>query len=460
MLSGTSGKGGSMGKGISRRGLLVASGAGALGSAAAGLDARAAEGGASVARAFFRKAGIPEAKGTRVVIIGGGWSGLIAAKALRRDEPAIDVVLIEKNASFFSCPLSNLWLVDKLPMEKLAHSYLDAARANRYIYLHAAVADIDRESRTVYTDKGTVGYDYLMIAPGIDYDYASVGVTDSAQEFALKSAFPAAFKPGSEHLTLRKKLASFEHGTFLLTVPDGNYRCLAAPYERAYLIADYFKRNRIQGKVILLDANVRPQFGADPLFAAVRDLYAGVLEHVQGVQITGVDVEKRRVETSTGSFTFDDAAIYPRIRGAKLLERAGLADLSSRQLEARIDPISYHVPDDDRVFIAGDARPTPLPKSGFVANTEAYHVASILAQRIKGSAAPAAPLSGSGTCYVAVGAEPIQSVAFKVNFGWAAGHATGQHEYSETTESLGKLSENLGKANIEWGRSLFAEMFT
>jgi len=449
-----------MGKGISRRNLLAASGAGALGAAAGSWDARAAEGGASVARAFFRKADIPAAKGPRVAVIGGGWSGLIAAKALRREDPAIDVVLIEKNASFFSCPLSNLWLVEKLPMELLAHSYLDAARANRYIYLHAAVADIDRESRTVYTDKGTVGYDYLVVAPGIDYDYASIGVTDREQEFALRSAFPAAFKPGSEHLTLRKKLAGFERGAFLLTVPDGNYRCVAAPYERACLIADYLKRNRIAGKVILLDANAQPQFGADPLFAAVRELYPGLIEHVQGVQVTGVDVEKRRVETAMGSFTFDDAAIYPRILGAKLLETAGLADPSSRQREARIDPIGYHVPDDDRVFIAGDARPTPLPKSGFVANTEAYYVASIVAQRIKGGAAPAAPLSGSGMCYVAVGAEPIQSVAFKVSFGWEWDAGAGKHEYRQSSESFGNLSDRLGKANIEWGRSLFSEMFS
>ncbi len=453
-------KGVSMGKGISRRNFLAASGTGVLGAAASSGRARAAEGGASAARAFFRKADIPKAKGPRVVVIGGGWSGLIAAKALCRKDSAIDVVLVEKNASFFSCPLSNLWLVDKLPMEKLAHSYLDAARANRYVYLNAAVADIDRESRTVYTDKGTVGYDYLIIAPGVDYDYASIGVTGEEQEFALRSAYPAAFKPGSEHLTLRKKLAGFERGVFLLTVPDGNYRCVAAPYERACLIADYLKRNRIAGKVVLLDANAQPQFASDPLFAAVRELYPDFIEHIQGVQVTGVDVEKRRVETSTGSVPFSDAAIYPRIRGAELLETAGLVDPASRQREARIDPIGYHLPGDDRVFIAGDARPMPLPKSGFVANSEAYYVASIVAARIKGGGAPAAPLSGSGMCYVAVNAEPLQSVAFKVNFGWEVDAATGKHEYRQTTESFGNLSEHLGKANIEWGRSLFAEMFT
>ncbi len=449
-----------MNKGISRRDLLAASGAGAV-SAAAGSKSALAQGGEPVAaRAFFRKADIPAAKGPRAVVVGGGWSGLIAAKALRREDPAIDVVLVERNASFFSCPLSNLWLVEKLPMEVLAHSYLDAARANRYIYLNAAVADIDRENRTIYTDKGTLGYDYLILAPGIDYDYSSVGVADSEHEFALKSAFPAAFKPGSEHLTLRNKLANFESGVFLLTVPDGNYRCVAAPYERACLIANYLKRNRIAGKVILLDANAQPQFASDPLFAAVRELYPDFIEHVQGVQITGVDVEKRKVETSTGSVPFSDAAIYPRIRGAKLLETAGLVDPASRQREARIDPIGYHLLDDDRVFIAGDARPMPLPKSGFVANSEAYHVASLVAQRIKGSSAPAVPLSGSGMCYVAVNTEPLQSIAFKVSFGWEVDASTGKHEYRQSVESLGNFSEHLGKANIQWGRSLFAEMFS
>ena len=45
----------------------------------------------------------------------------------------------------------------------------------------------------------------------------------------MKTNYPAGFMPGSEHLSIKNKLAEFEGGVFVLTVPQGNYRCLPAP---------------------------------------------------------------------------------------------------------------------------------------------------------------------------------------------------------------------------------------
>ena len=61
---------------------------------------------------------------------------------------------------------------------------------------------------------------------------------------------------------------------FLLTVPTGNYRCLPAPYERACLIGDYFKKNKIKGKIVLLDPGEKPFAPKAPGFlAAFSELY-------------------------------------------------------------------------------------------------------------------------------------------------------------------------------------------
>ncbi|MEE1544871.1 MAG: FAD-dependent oxidoreductase, partial [Alphaproteobacteria bacterium] len=45
--------------------------------------------------------------GKRVVVIGGGWGGNTAAKYIRMQDPGIEVVLIEREAAFRSCPISN-----------------------------------------------------------------------------------------------------------------------------------------------------------------------------------------------------------------------------------------------------------------------------------------------------------------------------------------------------------------
>ncbi|XVN73959.1 hypothetical protein AAEX37_01036 [Oligella sp. MSHR50489EDL] len=51
-------------------------------------------------------------KGPRIVICGGGWGGMTAARHLKEKLPEADVILLEKNPTFWSGPMSNKWLID------------------------------------------------------------------------------------------------------------------------------------------------------------------------------------------------------------------------------------------------------------------------------------------------------------------------------------------------------------
>ena len=46
----------------------------------------------------------------RVVVVGGGFAGATAAKYIRKWGPNIEVILVERNPEFISCPMSNLVL--------------------------------------------------------------------------------------------------------------------------------------------------------------------------------------------------------------------------------------------------------------------------------------------------------------------------------------------------------------
>src|SRR5712691_7326293 len=46
----------------------------------------------------------------RVVVVGGGWGGATAAKYVRLGDPSIEVILLEPNRQFISCPFSNVML--------------------------------------------------------------------------------------------------------------------------------------------------------------------------------------------------------------------------------------------------------------------------------------------------------------------------------------------------------------
>lgn len=441
---------------LSRRGFLRAGGTAAAGSAAAtiGLGSTAQPTAAAVMGASSRPAPLGHAMGPRVVVVGGGWSGLTMAKYLKKENADFDVVLLEPSSMFFSCPLSNLWLTGVVDMPLLTHSYTTAAHNGGYTWLQGSLVDLDRDARKAFTSVGTIDYDYIVLAPGIDYNYGSIGVEDPAEAAMIAQAYPAAFRPGSEHLTLKDKLDNFDEGVFLMTVPEGNYRCLPGPYERAALVASYFKMEDIPGKVVLLDPNPKPTIKADGFLAAFNELYSDNLEYVTSTKIESVDLANQKVVTDFGEQEFADAAIYPRVRASRLIEALGLADMANPQMEAAIDPLKYNVAGDEHTYITGDSRPMPFSKSGNTANTEAHHVAKRIAAHAAGKDIPW--VSPQTICYSMVSADDQESIMVDAKYahdGSGAGWG-----FTDVT-LIEDRSKDLGKANIEWGKGLFRDMF-
>jgi sulfide dehydrogenase [flavocytochrome c] flavoprotein subunit len=442
---------------ISRRTLFKLTGATVAAAAAGGIGGLAPAPAAAAMRknpALHRNADLPKAKGPRVVVVGGGWSGLTMAKYLKKENPKFDVVLVEKNATFMSCPISNLWLAGVVNLEFLTHSYLDAAKNNDYLFLGATVIDVDRGSRKVFTDQGVLNYHYLVLAPGIDYNYAAIGVKDPADEYALRTIYPAGFIPGSEHLSLKHKLDTFEGGVFLLTTPSGNYRCLPGPYERTCMVAAIFKKNKIKGKVLLLDANPDITIKANGFHAAFDDLYKGIVEYKPSSQIKSVNVAKREVHTEFDTYKFDDAAIYPRVRASRLIEDLGLADPKSPQMEAHIDVMKYNVLGDERVYVTGDSRPMPYSKSGNTANSEAQFVAKVIASRAAGKEIPWR--SPHTVCFSAVSTDPLQSISVDAHYKYNPAKKSFAFDKVHMVE---KWDAARGQANLEWARGLYRDIF-
>ena len=83
----------------------------------AGLALLAAGCGPAIKGDFAPKAG------RRVVVIGGGWGGATAAKYVRLADPSIEVVLLEPNQQFVSCPFSNLVLSGVRSIDSLTFGY-------------------------------------------------------------------------------------------------------------------------------------------------------------------------------------------------------------------------------------------------------------------------------------------------------------------------------------------------
>lgn len=396
---------------------------------------------------------------TKVVIVGGGWSGLSIAKNLKLFSPDTEVVLVEQKDQFVSCPMSNLWLVDRVNLEYLTHDYLQAARNNNYTFFQATATGMDKEKKVLFTTNGDLEYDYIVFAPGIDYDYSFI--TDNPElENRLRQEYPAGFKPGSEHLTLKKKIQNFEEGTFIMTIPAGNYRCLPAPYERACLVADYFKSKNLDAKILLLDENNDITIKEHGFHTAFNELYSDYIEYHPNSKIESIYLDEKRIETEFKEFEFDDASFYPRVKGAKILETVGIAkDTVFNRLEGNINGLTYEVIGHPNIYVAGDARPMGFSKSGNTASTEGLFVAKLIANKINGIVKT--PWQSPTTlCFSAVAMNPERAIF--VNSMYAYDEKKKRFGFATPkTSEVWKGQEGLtnAKAQYDWANALYKYMF-
>ncbi len=397
---------------------------------------------------------LPAAKGPRVVVVGGGWSGLTMAKYLKRNKPDFDVILVEKKAGFVSCPLSNLWLAGQIDLEFLSHSYIEAAKNNDYIYFNATVIGADRVSRKLYTDQGYIAYDYLVLAPGIDYDYGRMGVEDPAQVQMLQTKHPGGFKGISEILAIKHKLQTFEGGDFLMTVPSGNYRCMAAPYERACMAAAIFKKRGIKARIQLLDMNPAIRIKSDGFARAWETYYSNIIQYESSVEVSAIDPQSGRLETDFDEYEFDDAIIYPPVRASRLIEALDLVDPISPQKEANIDPFKYHVMGDEHVYVTGDSRSQPFSKSGNTANSEAKYVAELIAAHAQGREIDWR--SPQTMCFSGVTIDPVESMSIISSYRFDDKEQ--RFEFTRV-HPIEEWSTTSGQAGFAWAEGMFKDMF-
>src|SRR5262245_5065921 len=95
---------------------------------------------------------MPEAS-RRVVVTGGGWGGATAAKYVRAEDPAIDVVALEPNRSFVSCPFSNLVLSGVRTIDSMTFGY-DGLGKRGVKLIHESAAAIEPDRRRVRVGEG------------------------------------------------------------------------------------------------------------------------------------------------------------------------------------------------------------------------------------------------------------------------------------------------------------------
>jgi len=444
-----------MTKKVNRRRFLQTSASAALtATISSRVNAEATPSGPMIGGRLSAPAALPKSKGPRVVIVGGGWSGLTMAKYLKKYHPAFDVVLLDKNEQFVSCPISNVWMADQVNLDFLTHSYVEAAQNNNYLFINAVALELDRTSKVLVTTMGSINYDYLVLAPGIDYDYGRIGIDNPEDEYALRMKYPAGFNDASEIISIKHKLHNFKGGTLVLTVPSGNYRCIAAPYERACMAAAILKKRNIRGKILLLDMNPGIRIKAEGFNRAFEEYYSDYIQYEPSTEISGVNLQDKQIETDFDSYGFDDAVIYPPVRAASIIEQFGLIDKNSSQKEAAIDKFKYHLVDDEHIYVTGDSRSQPFSKSGNTAHSEAKYVAEVIVAHANGKEIPWR--SPQTMCFSGVKIDPLESMSIIAFYTFDNREKTFAFD---RTHLMDKWDSRAGQAGLAWAEGMYRDMF-
>lgn len=405
---------------------------------------------------------IARGKVPRVVICGGGWGGVTAAKYLRQYAPHLEVVLLERNPVFFSCPMSNKWLVGVVDTAYLTHDYLAVSEKHGYRFIQTEILEVERDRKRVITAAGALDYTYLIMSPGIRYHYEAWYGNDRRMAEATRARFPAAYIPSAEHFRLKQSLQDFAGGELVMTLPPPPQRCPPSPYERACLIAAMFKAKKLNAHITILDHKdgVRP-IGAG-YRAAFDELYKDVITYVPNAHITEVDPFAKQIKTAAGDFKFDHAILMAPHQAGDLAWKAGLvpAPVAGKAGGwADVDPLFMHDRQDKDVYVIGDAvgfvspQFAFYPKAGHLANRQARIVAKYIAEREAGR--EPTYILPDNLCYMMVSTDPQEGISVQFDYSVNEQGVIEQRQMDFNQRSPATVADD-----FSWARIIYQDMFS
>ena len=393
-------------------------------------------------------------KGPKVVVVGGGYGGATTAKYIRMwSDYGIQVTLVEPNATFISCPISNLVLGGSKSMADITTPYDNLSSRHGVKMVRDMVTSIDPDKRMVKLAGGAeLAYDRLILSPGVDFMWETLpGMSKpGAQDKVLHS-----WKAGPQTVALRKQLEAMpDGGVYAMAIPLAPYRCPPGPYERACQIASYFSKAKPKSKVLILDAN-DDVTSKGPLFKkAWSERYKNIVEYRPKHALTDVDAA-----SNTLKFEFNDSIkadvlnVIPPMRAGDIAVITGLATANKRWCE--VDFLTFESKAAPNIHVLGDSiQIAPaMPKSGHMANQHGKTCAAAVVALLTGKSPNAMPIYNN-TCYSFVSDEDVV-------------HVSSVHQYDATKKTMvtvagsggvsSAANELEGRYAMSWARNIWAD---
>jgi sulfide:quinone oxidoreductase len=332
--------------------------------------------------------------------VGGGSAGISVAARLRRSGRS-DVAVIDPATTHYYQPLWTLVGGGRAPVEESARPQA-SVMPKGVTWIQRAAAEIDPDSREITLDDGgTVVYDYLVVCPGIQLDWAKItGLSETLGRDGVSSNYLYELAPATWNFVRNTR-----SGTAVFGMPAGPIKCAGAPQKIAYLAADYWRE---QGVLKDIDVHlVLPtpgMFGvkefSDVLVGVARRY--GITVHFES-EVTEVRpgtreavVTDKKTDTVT-TLPYTMMHLVPPQSAPDWIKKGPLADPANPAGYVEIDKHTMRHVRYPNVFSLGDAGSSPNSKTGAAIRKQAPVVAANLTAVMEGRE-PTASYGGYASC--------------------------------------------------------------
>lgn len=315
----------------------------------------------------------------RIVILGGGCGGVVAATNLGRKLGADhDVILVDRRPDHIFMPAFLFVMLGERQPCEISRSLSHLQKRNVKV-IQSEILGIDPLRQEVALTKERINYDYLIVSLGLQTR------PDLVPGFAEASHHPWEMDAA---VRLRDRLATFRGGRVVVGVPLGPYRCPPAPYETQWMLDNYFHRRGIRDRVDIeyFTRDPEPTGEAhDPVvWMDAESKRRNIKQHYEFV-VRRIEPAKREIQGLYNyKIDYDLLVMVPPHRPAQVLLDSGLADTETG---IRVDYDTLETKWDN-VYAIGDCADMPASKAGGVAHQEADVLACNLAVKITGKGRP------------------------------------------------------------------------
>jgi sulfide:quinone oxidoreductase len=287
-------------------------------------------GGAAIGLVPARQARARVATKAHIVIAGAGAAGLASASRLAQQLDGATITLIDARKAHYYQPGFTLIAAGLKPP-----GYSVSATAD-YIppgvkLIEESVAAFEPEANVVVTSGGQrVRYDYLIVATGLQLDYAAIEGMDT--KLIGTNGLGSVYASPEAAAATAREMARFSEkgGVGLFLRPETEMKCAGAPLKYCFITDDVLRRQGQRGKAELIYAAHNKVLFSVPIVAEkVRMLYQerGIKvahDHVLSAIDPGARIATFRTPDGSQRIRYDFVNVVPPMRAPQPVRNSAL----------------------------------------------------------------------------------------------------------------------------------------